>query len=94
MPKETNETTQQILCCDSSAALGRIKRKGSARKTKKNIELKAFFLQHWGARPEVRLVQVVKSEVLADCLIKIQSTPNSVHLSRLRLDVESCPEQN
>ena len=27
--KETNETTQHILCCDSSAALGLIKRKGS-----------------------------------------------------------------
>ena len=59
--KETNETTQQILCCDSSAALGMIKRKGSTRKTR-HIELNAFFLQQWSERPEVRLVQVWTSD--------------------------------
>ena len=32
------------------------------------------------------------SEILADCLAKIQST-NSVHLSRLVLDIRSSPEQ-
>ena len=83
--EETNETTQQILCSDSSAALGMIKRKGSTCKTR-HIELKAFFWQQWSARPEVRIVQVVTSEVtsemVADCLTRIQSTPNSVHLSR------------
>ena len=47
--EETNETTQQILCCDSSAAKGMIKRKGSARKTR-HIELKAFFLQQWSVQ--------------------------------------------
>ena len=35
------------------------------------------------ARPKVRLVQVETSEMLTDCLTKIQSTPNSAHLSRL-----------
>ena len=84
--EETNETTQQILCCDSSAALGMIKRKGPTRKTR-HIELKAFFSQQWSARPEVRIVQVVTSEMLADCLTRIQSTPNSVHLSRPRLEI-------
>ena len=69
--EETRETTQQILCCDSSAALGMLKRKGSTRKTR-HIELKVFFLQQWSARPEVRLVQVETSEMLADCLTKIQ----------------------
>ena len=63
--EETSETTQKILCCDSSAALDMIQRKGSTRKTR-HIELKAFFLQQWSARPEVRLVQVVTSEMLAD----------------------------
>ena len=48
--EETELTTQQILCCDSFAALGMIQRKGSTRKTK-HIELIAFFLQHWSARP-------------------------------------------
>ena len=83
--EETIGSAQQILCCGYSAALGMIKRKGSSRKTR-HIELKAFFLQQWSARPEVRLVQVETSEVLSDCLTRIQSTPHSVHLSRLHLD--------
>ena len=70
---KATEASQQILCCDSSAALGMIKRKGSTRKTR-HIELKAFFRQQWCARPEVRLVQVGTSEVLADCLTKIVDT--------------------
>ena len=72
--------------------MGMIKRKGSTRKVR-HIELKAFFLLQWSVRPEVRLVQVVTSEMLADCLKKIQSTPNSVHLSRLGLDFRPTPEQ-
>ena len=74
--EETNETTQQILCCDSSAALGMIRRKGLTRRTS-HIELKAFFLQQWSARPEVRLVQVVTSKMLADYLTGIHSNMNS-----------------
>ena len=53
----------------------------------------SFFLQQWSARPGVRLVQVVTREMLADCLTKRQSTPNSVHLSRLGLDIKSGPKQ-
>ena len=64
--EETNETTPQILCCDSSAALGMIKRKGTTRKTR-HIEFKAFFLQQWSVRPEMRLVQVETNDMLADC---------------------------
>ena len=78
--EETSETTQQIPCCDSSAALGMIKRKGSTRKTR-HIELKAFFSQHWSARPEVRLVQVGTCEMLAVFFLR-----HSRHLSRLELD--------
>ena len=85
--EETDEATRQILCCDSSAAQGTIKRKGSTRKTR-HIELKAFFLQQWSARPKVRLVQVGTSDMLAECLRKIQPTPHSVHLSRLGLDIK------
>ena len=55
----TMELLVEVWCCDSSAALGMIKRKGSTRQTR-HIELKAFFLQRWSARPEVRLVQVEK----------------------------------
>ena len=36
--EETSEATQQILCCDSSAALGMIKHKGSTRKTRHRVE--------------------------------------------------------
>ena len=36
--EETSEMTQQILCCDSSAALGMIERTGSTRKAS-HIEL-------------------------------------------------------
>ena len=84
------ETSQQILCCDS-AALGMITHKGSTRE-RRHIKVKAFFLQQWSARPEVRLVQVGTSEMLADCLTMIQSTPNSIHLSKLGLDIKSSPE--
>ena len=90
MAEETNETTQQILCCAPSAVLGMIKCKGSTRKPR-HIELKAFFLQRWNARPEVSPVQVRTSETLADGFTQIQSTPNSVHLSRLGLQVTSSP---
>ena len=86
------DAAQQILCCDSSAALGMIRREGWTHKTR-HIELNAFFLQQWSARPEVRLVQVGTSEMLADCLTKIQSTQNSVHLSNLGLEIKSSPEQ-
>ena len=90
--EETNETTQHFMCCDSSAALGMIKRQGSTRKTR-HIELKTFFLQQWSGRPDVGLVQVEMGKILADCSTKIQSTPNSVHLSRPGLDIKSSPEQ-
>ena len=82
--EETSETTQQIPSCDSTAALGMIQRK---------VELNAFFLQQRSARPQVRLVQVETSEMLADCLTKIQSTPSSVHLSRLGLEIKYSLQQ-
>ena len=58
-------TSQKIQCCDSSAGVSMVKRKGSTRKTR-HIELKAFFLQQLCARPEVRLVQVRTDEIFAD----------------------------
>ena len=88
--KETNLATQQILCCDCSAALGMIQRKGSTRKTR-HIELKAFSLQQWNARPEVRLTKVGTSEMFGDCLTKTPSKPNSHHLSKLGSVVEPSP---
>ena len=86
--EEKTEASHQILGSDSSAALAMIKRKGSTRKTR-HIELKALFLQQWSSRQEVRLVQVGTGEMLAYCLTKIQSTPNSVHFSKLGLEIKS-----
>ena len=60
--EETNATTQQIPCCDSSVALGVIQCKGSSRKSKQ-IELKTFFPQRDPS--EVRLVKVETSEMHA-----------------------------
>ena len=77
--EETCSTSQQILCCDSSAAVSMIKRKRSTRKTR-HIELKAFS------------VQVRTDEMLADCLTNVPK-PNSIHLSRLGLEIEPVPAQ-
>ena len=88
---ESTEASQQILCCDSFAALGVLWRKGSTRKTR-HIELKAFFLQQMECATKNEFVQVGTSEMLADCLTKIQSTTNSVHLSELGLEINSSPE--
>ena len=74
--EETHTTTQQILCCDSSAELSMIQRKRSTRKTR-HIELKALFLPQWSARPEVRRVQVKTDEMLVDRRTTVQSTPTS-----------------
>ena len=57
----------------------------------RHIELKAFFLEQWGARPGMRLVQVKTDEMIADCPTQVQSTPNSIHLSRRGLEIEPTP---
>ena len=75
--EETCSTSQQILCCDSSAAVSVTKRNGSTRKPR-HIELKAFFLQQWRARQEMRLVQVKTDDMLADCLTKVQTALTSI----------------
>ena len=69
-----------------------IKRKESTRRTR-HIEPKAFFFHQWSARPEVRLAQVKSDEMLADGLTKGQWTPNSIHRSRIGLEIEPIPAQ-
>ena len=83
------DAAQQILCCDSAAALGLIRREGWTHKTR-HIELNAFLLatMERTTRSET-CVQVGTSEMLGDCLTKIQSTQNSVHLSKLGLEIQS-----
>ena len=49
--EETCSTSQQIQCCDSSAAVSIIKRMGSTRKTR-HIELEAFCFQQLCAQPD------------------------------------------
>ena len=60
----------QILCCDSSAAISIMRRAGATRRTG-HIELKAFFLQQWCARPQVKVAKVKTDEMLADGLTKV-----------------------
>ena len=64
----------QILCSDSTAAIGIVRRKGSSRRTR-HVELKAFFLQQWAQRPLVQVVKVGTSDMLADALTKVMSMP-------------------
>ena len=64
----------QILCSDSTAAIGIVRRKGSSRRTR-HVELKAFFLQQWAQRPLVQVVKVGTSDMLADALTKVMNMP-------------------
>ena len=87
--EETNETKQSILCCDSSATHGAMKRQDSRLAERDASSCKRSFCNN-GPRD---LVQMGTSEILADCLTNMQSTPNSIHLSRLGLGIKSFPEQ-
>ena len=87
--EETNATKQTILCCDSSATHGAMKRKDSRLAERDASSCKRSFCNN-GPRD---LVQMGTSEILADCLTNMQSTPNSIHLSRLGLGINSGREQ-
>ena len=64
-----------VLCTDSSAALGFVKRKGASRRTR-HVDTKAFFMQAWAMEPGQRILKVHgDSQQVADCLTKI-TTPS------------------
>ena len=73
-----------VLCTDSSAALGFVKRKGASRRTR-HRDTKVFFMQAWAMEPGQRFLTVHgNSQQVADCLTKIM-TPQAAHRRALGL---------
>ena len=59
-----------VLCTDSSAALGFVKRKGASRRTRR-VDRKVYFMQAWAMEPRQRILKVHgDSQQVADCLTK------------------------
>ena len=46
-----------VLCTDSSAALGFVKRKGASRRTR-HVDTKVYFMQAWAMEPGQRILKV------------------------------------
>ena len=62
-----------VLCTDSSAALGFVKRKGASRRTR-HVDTKVFFMQAWAMEPGRGILKVQRdSQQVADCLTKIMT---------------------
>ena len=60
-----------VLCTDSSAALGFVKRKGASRRTR-HVDTKVYFMQDWAMEPGQRMLKVHgDSQQVADFLTKI-----------------------
>ena len=67
-----------VLCTDSSAALGFVKRKGTSRRTR-HVVAKVYFMQAGAMEPGQRILKVHgDSQQVADCLTKIM-TPRAAH---------------
>ena len=73
-----------VLCSDSAAALGFVKRKGASRRTR-HVDTKVYFVQACAMEPGQRILKVrCDSHQVADCLTKIL-TPQAAHLGALGL---------
>ena len=76
-----------VLCTDSSAALGFVKRNGASRRTR-HVDTKVFFFffeQALAMEPGQRILKVHgDSQQVADCLTKI-TTPRAAHRRALGL---------
>ena len=60
-----------VLCTDSSAALGFVKRKGASRRTR-HVDTKVYFMQAWAMELGQRILKAHgDSQQVADCLTKI-----------------------
>ena len=71
-----------VLCSDSSAALGFLKRKGASRRTR-HVDTKVHFMQAWAMEPGQRILKIHgDSQQVADCLTKI-TTPRAAHRKAL-----------
>ena len=77
-----------VLCTDSSAALGFVKRKGASRRTR-HVDTKVYFMQAWAMEPGQRILKVHgDSQQVADCLTKIM-TPRAAQLQSSRTLTEA-----
>ena len=73
-----------ILCTDSAAVVGFVKRKGASRRTR-HVHTKVYFMQAWAMQPGQRIVKVHgDSQQVSDCLTKIV-TPQAAHRRALGL---------
>ena len=73
-----------VLCTDSSAALGFVKRKGASRRTR-HVDTKVYFMQVWAMELGQRILKVHgDSQQVADCLTKV-TTPRAAHRKALGL---------
>ena len=73
-----------VLCIDSSAALGFVKRKGASRRTR-YVDTNVYFMQVWAMEPGQRVLKVHgDSQQVADYLTQIL-TPRAAHRKALGL---------
>ena len=73
-----------VLCTDSSAALGLVKRKGPSRRTR-HVDTKIYFVQAWAMEPGQRILKAHgDSQQVADCRTGIM-TPQAAHRRALGL---------
>ena len=57
-----------VLCTDSAAALGFVKRKGASRRTR-HVDTKIYFMQAWAMEPGQRILKVHgDSQQVVDCI--------------------------
>ena len=67
-----------LLCTESSAALGFVKRKGASRRTR-HVDTKMYFMEAWALEPGQRILKVHgNSQQIAHCLTKVM-TPQAEH---------------
>ena len=73
-----------VLCTDSSAALGFVRRKGASRRTR-HVDTKVCFVQAWAMEPGQGILKVHgDNQQVADCFTKV-TTPRAAHRKALGL---------
>ena len=73
-----------VLCTNSAAALGFMKREGASRRSR-HVDTKVSFMQAWAMEPGQLILKVHgDSQQVADCLTKIM-TPQAAHRRALGL---------
>ena len=76
-----------VLCTDSSAALGFVKRKGASRRTR-HVDTKVHFIQAWAKKPGQRIFKVHgDSQQVAACLTKLSNFDRCSNLSNIDEEV-------